>query len=138
MGLSIRRAKMVKSWLVNHGIDSSRLLVQGFGERRPKWPNDREGTRRLNRRVEIKTIGFVTVATRGVSTAITKEASFLLAKGQEMVAMDKCRESIPIIKQALKLFENANDYLNAQVARQSLVLGYSCIGELKKAIEADK
>jgi len=134
MKLSIKRATMVKKWLVSHGVDPSRLLVRGFGETRPRWPNDREETRRLNRRVEIKTVGFVSAATRGGCEPQSVLASTLLVRGQDMIAMGQCSQSIPVLKKALSLFQAANDYLNARLARQSLVLGYSCMGELAKAV----
>ena len=39
--------------LINQGFPSDRIFAAGFGEFRPKYPNDTEEHRRLNRRVEI-------------------------------------------------------------------------------------
>jgi outer membrane protein OmpA-like peptidoglycan-associated protein len=50
--LSERRAKAVVKWLVEHGIDATRLTSVGFGEDRPLRTNDEEHNRRKNRRVE--------------------------------------------------------------------------------------
>lgn len=50
--LSDRRAASVKSWLVNHGIQSRRLSSAGFGMTRPLDSNDSEAGRERNRRVE--------------------------------------------------------------------------------------
>jgi outer membrane protein OmpA-like peptidoglycan-associated protein len=52
--LSEERALAVATWLVAHGIDDARLTVHGFGNTRPKAPNDSEANRALNRRIEFK------------------------------------------------------------------------------------
>lgn len=52
--LSWERAQSVKSYLEkNFAIDPSRILIQGFGFTRPKFPNDNEENKIRNRRVEI-------------------------------------------------------------------------------------
>jgi outer membrane protein OmpA-like peptidoglycan-associated protein len=50
--LSQRRAEAVSTWLVEHGIDRSRLQSAGVGEARPIDTNATEAGRRNNRRVE--------------------------------------------------------------------------------------
>lgn len=52
--LSELRAKSVVKYLVNQGIDSSRLNAAGYGEKKPVASNDEETGRRLNRRTTIK------------------------------------------------------------------------------------
>ncbi len=52
LDLSQRRAVSVVNYLVEHGVDSSRLEGQGFGETRPLVPNRSSRNRQLNRRVE--------------------------------------------------------------------------------------
>ncbi|WP_196885912.1 OmpA family protein [Aureivirga sp. CE67] len=54
--LSRRRAKAVKKYLVTQGVGSERLFAEGYGETRPKYPNDTPENRNKNRRVEIKKI----------------------------------------------------------------------------------
>jgi OOP family OmpA-OmpF porin len=51
--LSERRAKAIYNYLVQKGIDSSRLTTIGFGEERPAFSNDTEEERAKNRRVEL-------------------------------------------------------------------------------------
>lgn len=50
-GLSERRAQAVADYLVQNGVSRDRLHVVGFGETRPKVPNDTPANRQLNRRV---------------------------------------------------------------------------------------
>lgn len=52
-GLSERRAKSVKQYLVDKGIPAVRLGTSGMGESAPKYDNNTREGRKLNRRVEI-------------------------------------------------------------------------------------
>ncbi|WP_460503492.1 OmpA family protein, partial [Hymenobacter agri] len=51
--LSEDRVAEVKRYLVGRGIDEKRISTVGFGGTKPRYGNDREETRRLNRRVEL-------------------------------------------------------------------------------------
>ena len=51
--LSTERAVNVVKTLIKEGFPSDRIFAAGFGEFQPKYPNDTEEHRRLNRRVEI-------------------------------------------------------------------------------------
>lgn len=53
--LSQRRADAVQSYLVDVGIDASRLSTKGLGEAQPAYPNDTADNRRANRRTELQT-----------------------------------------------------------------------------------
>ena len=55
--LSERRAKTVQEWLVTNGYPMGRLQVTGFGKNKPVADNSTEEGRKLNRRVEIRTMG---------------------------------------------------------------------------------
>ena len=51
--LSEDRVAEVKRYLVGRGISENRVTTIGFGGAKPRYGNDREETRRLNRRVEL-------------------------------------------------------------------------------------
>lgn len=50
LALGERRASSVRDYLVSRGVSTDRLRTVSYGEERPKFDNDREETRRLNRR----------------------------------------------------------------------------------------
>jgi outer membrane protein OmpA-like peptidoglycan-associated protein len=55
--LSLQRAEAVVKYLVEKGIQPSRLSAKGFGAERPLVSNDDEqGGREINRRTEIEII----------------------------------------------------------------------------------
>jgi len=54
--LSESRAKAVVDYLIEHGIERSRLSHMGYGFDKPIAPNDTEEGRQINRRVEFKII----------------------------------------------------------------------------------
>ena len=54
--LSESRAKAVVDYLIEHGIERSRLSYMGYGFEKPIASNDTEEGRQLNRRVEFKII----------------------------------------------------------------------------------
>ena len=55
--LSKSRVRAVKKYLVNSGVESSRITGKGYGGAKPIASNASEQTRRLNRRVEFTIIG---------------------------------------------------------------------------------
>ena len=57
LGLSGQRALSVKQYLVEQGIDESRLLAVGFGDAKPIVPNDTAETRAQNQRTEFRIAG---------------------------------------------------------------------------------
>lgn len=50
--LSERRARSVKQWLVEHGIEADRLETQGYGSKRPIADNGHHKGRAKNRRID--------------------------------------------------------------------------------------
>ena len=54
LALSRRRAQSVANHLASKGVNSMRILTEGFGEQYPVASNDTEQGRLLNRRVELR------------------------------------------------------------------------------------
>lgn len=52
LDLSVRRARAVKSVLMNNGIAEERMTTEGFGNTKPLFEDDTEEHRHRNRRVE--------------------------------------------------------------------------------------
>jgi outer membrane protein OmpA-like peptidoglycan-associated protein len=55
--LSLRRADAVRNFLVEHGVDPSRVTSHGYGPESPIAPNDTDEGRSENRRVEFVVAG---------------------------------------------------------------------------------
>src|SRR5205809_6766028 len=53
MQLSEKRAEAVSGYLISKGVAQNRFTVKWYGESQPKYPNDNEADRALNRRVEL-------------------------------------------------------------------------------------
>ena len=51
--ISILRAETVKDYLINQGIETDRIKIDGEGETSPKYSNETSEGRRLNRRVQL-------------------------------------------------------------------------------------
>ena len=62
--LSLRRAQMIRDWLVAGGIPASRFQVSAWGSKRPLEPGDSAEARSRNRRVEL-TVPAMKPARRG-------------------------------------------------------------------------
>lgn len=68
--LSEKRANVISSYLVTKGITGSRLTIKGFGESVPKYDNNTEEGRSLNRRAE-----FLITANEKMKAEAEKEAA---------------------------------------------------------------
>ncbi len=55
--LSQGRAEAVRTYLIDNGIDKTRISAKGYGENQPVTSNETEEGRAANRRVEFKVIG---------------------------------------------------------------------------------
>ncbi|MDP4267189.1 MAG: OmpA family protein [Bacteroidota bacterium] len=51
--LSEERAKVVRDYLIKHGIDAKRVSAKGYGDTKPIASNDTEEGRKKNRRTEV-------------------------------------------------------------------------------------
>ena len=56
MTLSQARAHAVANYLESKGVTANRFTVKWYGETQPKYPNNSEANRALNRRVELAVI----------------------------------------------------------------------------------
>jgi len=54
--LSENRAKAVKAILVQYGVSDSTLQIRGYGSSQPRFPNDTDQNKFLNRRIEYKIV----------------------------------------------------------------------------------
>jgi outer membrane protein OmpA-like peptidoglycan-associated protein len=51
--LSKQRANTVADYLISKGVARNRFEIKWYGEDQPKYPNDTDANRKLNRRVEV-------------------------------------------------------------------------------------
>jgi len=56
INLSKQRAYTVSDYLISKGVAKDRFEIKWYGEDQPKYPNDTDANRKLNRRVEIGVI----------------------------------------------------------------------------------
>jgi outer membrane protein OmpA-like peptidoglycan-associated protein len=56
LNLSKQRATVVSDYLISKGVASQRFDIKWYGETQPKYPNDTDANRKLNRRVEVGVI----------------------------------------------------------------------------------
>lgn len=94
--LSDQRAATVAKWLTDHGIAASRLHTIGFGDSKPKGPNDTDANRAKNRRTEFhiedldgKPIPATPPAAASASAAAAPSASAAPAAASASAAVKK-------------------------------------------------
>jgi outer membrane protein OmpA-like peptidoglycan-associated protein len=56
LNLSKQRADVVSNYLIAQGVAKERFDIKWYGETQPKYPNDTDANRKLNRRVEVAVI----------------------------------------------------------------------------------
>ncbi len=54
--LSLKRAQSVATYLISHGIASTRIIQKGYGADKPLKPNDSEENKQINRRIEFRVV----------------------------------------------------------------------------------
>jgi outer membrane protein OmpA-like peptidoglycan-associated protein len=54
--LSEDRANSVRTYMIGHGIDGTRIKTVGYGYSKPRASNDTEAGREQNRRIEIRVV----------------------------------------------------------------------------------
>lgn len=130
-GLSQRRSNAVKEWLVDHDIPEDYLKTMGLGEERPIGDNNAEEGRRLNRRVEIRTVGVVVSAAR--STNKSMKGMRLLEEGERLFVEERYQEAASIFEDALEVFKEDAFTEGIRAAWGNLLLVYRFLGDEKKA-----
>ena len=126
--LSERRAETVKKWLAKHKIAEDRLETVGFGKRCPIANNESEGDRKLNRRVEIRTVG-VALSERSLNS----QGTLFLRKGEKFLTEEKYIDAIEILTVALKEFESIRNIGGQKAALIDLSLAWRAKGDNEKA-----
>lgn len=130
-GLSKRRAETVRRWLLDHGIPKDRLASVGFGEGQPISDNITPEGRRVNRRVEIRTVAVALPRERSAGS----KGMAPLTEGERLLEEERYQEAIPHIEQALQAFEAEGSTDGMKVALGDLVLAYRFLGDHEKAVE---
>ena len=74
--LSVARANAVVGYLIQQGVNSTRLMPVGYGDEKPIASNDSAASRRKNRRVEIVILPQASGASYGVEAARSNGASY--------------------------------------------------------------
>jgi outer membrane protein OmpA-like peptidoglycan-associated protein/LysM repeat protein/tetratricopeptide (TPR) repeat protein len=73
--LSEKRGNVAKQYLIEHGIDPSRIVMTALGSDRPLASNQNEIGRQLNRRVELFVLGGPDYQTRNMTYVIEPQAT---------------------------------------------------------------
>ena len=74
--LSVARANAVVSYLIQQGVNSTRLMPVGYGEEKPLVSNDSVAGRQKNRRVEIIILPQASGASYGAEAARSNGSSY--------------------------------------------------------------
>ena len=56
--LSERRANAARNYLIERGVEADRITAKGFGKLNPTYSNETAQGKQLNRRIEIKSVGY--------------------------------------------------------------------------------
>jgi outer membrane protein OmpA-like peptidoglycan-associated protein len=131
--LSERRATAVRDWLVSHHYSAGQLETLGLGETRPVADNGTEEGRRLNRRVEIRTVAITLGEARRAK--ISKEGAECLERGQRLLADGSAADAIIYFEKALEWFDKDGCQEGKQSVWGNLYLAYQQLGNMKKARE---
>ena len=129
--LSERRAETVKKWLVAHGYSTHQLITTGFGEKKPIADNNTEEGRKLNRRVEIRTIGLGVAEVKRSSTE--GKGMELLKEGERLFLEGNYDQAASSYEKALEGFRENNFKEGIRSALGNLYLVYQTLSNSEKA-----
>lgn len=130
--LSEERAHAACNWLVKNGISSERLEAIGYGEERPLDSRKTEEARKLNRRVEIRTIGLTIGLTRATDQAPPK-AIALFNEGERLLKESNFLQACTRFEEALKIFRENHFRDGIRAATACLYLVYTELNDDEKA-----
>jgi len=97
--LSQQRVNSVKTYLVEKGINTSRLMAVGYGEKFPIASNSTESGRQLNRRVEVKILKLQ--QDKEGSDVVTQDDKNRKVETVELKAIKK-GEMLPVLQAAAR------------------------------------
>ncbi|MCP4350135.1 MAG: tetratricopeptide repeat protein [Desulfobacterales bacterium] len=138
-GLSERRAKAVKDWLVNPTVKDrfvsplpdNQLEIIGYGKRKPIADNRIEENRWLNRRVEIRPVGTMVSYKRGETGNIT--GLKLKTQGENLLVQERYKDALYHFENALKSFRKTDDRTGMQAVLRNIFITYQFLGDFDKA-----
>jgi outer membrane protein OmpA-like peptidoglycan-associated protein len=131
--LSERRAKAVRDWLVSRNYSADQLETLGFGRKKSVADNGTEEGRRLNRRVEIRTVAVTLGEVR--RGKIGKEGVECLERGQRLFADGNAAQAVIQFEKAMELFEKDAFQEGKHSVWGNLYLAYQELGNVKKTRE---
>jgi len=70
--LSERRSNEARNYLIERGVEADRISAKGYGKENPKYSNSTAQGKQLNRRVEIKSVGYYESKTKLKVESINK------------------------------------------------------------------
>jgi len=97
LDLSKRRANSVRSYLIDHGIDSPRIFASGKGEDEPIADNNTESGRALNRRVQVV---YFNVAFNELPSIISKEREISESVDETSDIKNELNDAISLYRQS--------------------------------------
>lgn len=129
--LSEKRSEAVKKWQEDHGYPSAQLQTVGFGEEKPIADNSTEEGRRLNRRVEIRTVGLTITEVRRSPQG--DKGLKLLEQGYNAFTEGRYQESAALYEKAWEMFKEDNFRDGIRAALGNLYLVYQALGNSGQA-----
>jgi tetratricopeptide (TPR) repeat protein len=103
--LSLARAKAVMNYLVQNGMDSSKLSVVGYGETKPIASNSTKEGMAKNRRVELVVSGVMDV----MATDLIDEGMIMFKQGNYREALERFLKALESDSRNAKAYHLAGD-----------------------------
>jgi outer membrane protein OmpA-like peptidoglycan-associated protein len=131
--LSEKRARAVRDWLVSRNYPAYHLDTQGLGKKKAVADNGTEEGRRLNRRVEIRTVAITLGdAKRAV---VGRDGIECLERGHRLFVDGNAKQAAIQFEKARELFEKDAFQEGKHAVWGNLYLAHQELGNVKKARE---